>query len=83
LWAAGILDADAVATLVAWRGQAGIADLEGMTAEAIEHFRATLGGDEAPLITLFAEELLRLGVITPADLERGGPRAGAGSDDGA
>ncbi len=70
LWAAGILDADVMARLIAWRGEDGIGDLRAMTEHAIERFSATVpGADEAPLVTLFAEELVGLGLLEAHDLE--------------
>jgi hypothetical protein len=70
LWAAGLLDADVIARLIAWRGEEGISDLKAMTEQAIERFSATVpGADEAPLVEIFAEELVRLGLLEAQDLE--------------
>ncbi len=70
LWAAGLLDADVIACLIAWRGEEGISDLKAMTEQAIERFSATVpGSDEAPLVEVFAEELVRLGLLEAQDLE--------------
>lgn len=70
LWLAGILDADVVARLILWRGEGGIADLETMTKRALRRFSAAIrDADEAPFVTLFAEELVRLGLLEAQDLE--------------
>lgn len=67
---AGVFDAGVMATLITWRGESGITDLQGMTERAIARFRATVdGGDKAPLVTLFAEELVRLGLLDDEQLE--------------
>jgi hypothetical protein len=70
LWLAGILDADVVAQLILWRGDRGISDIEAMTKRALRRFRAAMReADEAPFVTLFADELVRLGLLDPQDLE--------------
>lgn len=70
LWLTGVFDAGVVATLITWRGESGITDLQGMTERAIARLRATLDdGDDAPLVTLFAEELVRLGLLDEEHLE--------------
>lgn len=70
LWLAGIVDADVVARLIAWRGDDGIVDLEQMSTRALESFRATVdGADEAFLLTLFEEELVRMGLLGAEDFE--------------
>ncbi len=70
LWAAGVFDADVVARLIAWRGTSGVRDLRAMTERVVERFSATVpDADEAPLVALFADELVRMGLLEQSDLE--------------
>lgn len=69
LWLSGVVDADLVARLILWRGDKGIGDLETMTKRALRRFSAALrDADEAPFVTLFADELVRLGLLEAQDL---------------
>lgn len=73
LWMAGVFDAGVVANIITWRGESGISDLREMTERAIERFRATVdGSDQSPLMTLFAEEMVRLGLLDEDELDEGG-----------
>ncbi len=70
LWLAGILDGDVVARLIVWRGERGGADLEAMAERALGRFRAAMSeADEEPFVTLFADELVHLGLLDAKDLE--------------
>lgn len=70
LIAAGVLDAGVVARIIAWRGDHGMSDLTEMTRRAIERFSATVReADDVPLVSLFAEELVRLGLLDAEQLE--------------
>jgi hypothetical protein len=69
LWLSGVVDADVVARLILWRGRRGIGDLETMTKRALRRFSSAMrDADEAPFVTLFADELLRMGLLEPQDL---------------
>jgi hypothetical protein len=70
LFLTGLLDADVLARLIQWRGDAGIADLEAMTDRALADFTAAMRqADEAPFVTLFADELVRLGLLDASVLD--------------
>ncbi len=70
LWLAGLLDAEVVASLILWRGDHGITDLEAMTKRALRRFSAAMrDADDAPFVTLFADELVRMGLLDVTDLE--------------
>lgn len=76
LFASGLLDAEVIARLIIWRGDGGMTDLREMTARAIERFSSTVAdADEAPLLSLFADELVRLGLLDAdaLDCDEGDP----------
>jgi hypothetical protein len=77
----GFVDAEVLARLIQWRGDAGIADLEAMTERALAHFTTALQNtNEAPFVTLFAEELVRLGLLDQSLLIDGDTAAGRSMD---
>ncbi len=77
LWLTGLLDADVIARLIVWRGERGISDLEAMTKRALRRFSAVMrDADEEPFVTLFADELISLGLLDAKDLEPEGHTGG-------